>query len=244
MAWRRRDQIPPYEIMGRTPRGEGAAEGEPKGGAAPKASASGRMPAAESMAGLGEWLRTWNEPVVLRTPKGVAALVLAGVLGLLVLAYWVGHSRGDAAAAERIAQELADRAGLSHPRLPPRGGGAASSGEASGDTASPSTGGGEAPATRRAGLNYFVLAHNPPEQAEALVRFLATYGVEAAVIPGHNTGLAKVVALRGFSRDQLVSDGRREYEARLRRIGREWKAANGNKGKDLSDLYLELYKGD
>ncbi len=80
-----------------------------------------------------------------------------------------------------------------------------------------------------------------PEHAQRLIEFLGEHGVEAAAVPGHNAGLAKVVAMRAFTAEQTRSPQREAYEQYLRRLGRAWKARNGNKGDDLRLMYLELY---
>jgi len=227
----RRDHIPPYEIMGR-PSGE-----------SPKAPVP---PIKTSRPAVADWMQSWQEPVILRVPRGLALLILLGVLGLIVLAYAVGHSRGDAAGVARLEQQWKDESAWSRPRLPPRVAGGATSASSSDAPKALGEGVGVAPKDdfRTPGQNYFVLAHYPDQRAQALAAFLETYGVEIALVSGHNTRLAKVVALRGFSREALTSEERRDYESRLRRLGREWKAANDGKGKDLSDLYLERYEGD
>lgn len=102
--------------------------------------------------------------------------------------------------------------------------------------------GGEDP--RQKGLNYFVLIHYPVEargEAEALVGFLRARGVDAAAILRHNGRLFQVVALRGFAPEELHSADRREYERRLRQLGRDWQVERKGAG-NLSDMYPSKFE--
>lgn len=230
---RRRDGLAPYEIMGAAKADEDAAAPDP-------------VPAAMPSSPATAW---WDAgaPVVLRLPRGFAALLAVAVLGLVLLAYWVGHSRGGAATRAEIEQAQADaRIGRGIPDAPlriPVIGGATT--EPDGVT----TGGGTGPAQpaaagrRVSGLNYLVLASYPPAEAERLASFLRERGVEIGVVPSDTARLAQVVALRGFTSEQYRAGEHRDHEERLRRFGREWQAANGGKGDSLGSMFWERYAG-
>jgi len=243
----RRHSTPPYEIMGRRlpePSGEGAAEegavreGEGPGADRP-ATTHGRGGRARVVSGL-------SEPVVLRVPRGLAVLAIVAVLGLIVLGYAVGHRRGygagEAAEAGRAEEELRMVTRLAQRQVD----GALGAGRGDG------TGGGESSETgregrfddpRRRGLRYFVVSHEPADEAARLIAFVERSGVDAAAVPSDNPRFVKVIATQGFTADELRSATGRDYEQALRQIGRAWKDANNGRGKDLSDLYPELYEG-
>jgi|GEM_PF-1956792 len=185
-------------------------------------------------------------PIVLRIPQGYAAIIILGLVGILILAYWVGYRRGDQARRQLI-HEQQEAAILLQERLISSGDTSTSvfesdqTGQQNASAGSPKT-----PQTkdekRVAGQNYFILVHYHEAEAQRLVAFLKAHGVEAAAISSNNGRLFKVAALRGFEADELNSDGRRKYETRLRQLGRAWKKTRAGAG-DLADMYLERYDG-
>jgi len=235
---RRRDSIPPFEIMGpsaREPRslrraGTPGSAGTPAGGAEPQDTGSVDRPEAGG---------PWTGPgsvLVLRVPRGLAVVAVVAVVLLVVGAYWVGVARG--ARAERLAIEARLEAqSQTALRPPPTAAGP--------DRAAP--GPGEPAETagdpRVPGRNYLVLARYPREEARRLAGFLADQGVEAIVVPGHNEGFFHVIATRGFTADQLGGEAYAAYRQRLRQIGRAWKAANDGRGDDLGTMYAQRYDG-
>lgn len=240
-----RDNIPPYEIMRRR-----AGEDAPAPVRAP-------VPGSGAAGGLWQRLRDWwpaaDEPLNLRIPRGVAVAVLIGGLGLLILAYWVGHSRGTAKARAAHEQRVEDHRGIygsrpapSLPYDPDSSKNAGQTGASAVDnggisSAAPPRIGGD---PRKPGDNYVVLLTTTPDEADRLIRFLKPYGVEAIAVSSNNKRFDSVVALRGFPGSEKGSDAWNEYLETLKRIGREWKRFNGNKGSDLSDMYFSLYRGE
>ncbi len=234
MTPRRRDNTPPYEIMGHTP-------------AQPQASGRGPRPGGGSGIGgfgrsvLDAWHAGASEPLTLRVPRGMALFLMAGLIGLLILAYVVGHSRGGSAAEKRVRAELT----LSGPGHTPPLRPGASQGGITGQTGATST---EPLDPRRvdpreSGLNYLVLASCPPSEAGRLQAFLQERQVEVMVGPRNNKGLCQVIALRGFTRQQYRdTDEKTRFMTRMRALGRDWQTANKGKGEDLSSMYYVKYE--
>ncbi len=206
-------------------------------------------------------------PLVLRLAPGYAVLAVAGLLGLIGLSYWVGYTRGDqdrrdkVIAQQRAEQEIRERTALqlgqvgasnaTDARRPSSAGSGITPSAAAATIGSPTSSGAVIPALirpemrdpRQPGLNYFVLIHYPEDEALRLVGFLRAAGVEAIALSSHNTRLCKVVALTGFTREELGGARQQAYEQRLRDLGRQWKKTRAGAG-DLGDMYPELYKGD
>lgn len=98
---------------------------------------------------------------------------------------------------------------------------------------------------REKGQRYYTLATysvNKETYLMPLLEYLWSQGVEAAAINGHNSGFFQVVALQGFTRDEINSKAHKQYEETLRRIGRKWKAEGGG-DDNLQGLYLQEYSG-
>lgn len=234
----------PFDIM-RNNGVRGGASSPPEGAFEPADS----LP--EPRAAWSENLRDlWDAgvPVVLRVPRGVAIMACVSVLGLLVLAYWAGYSQGSSATEERLRSEWAE--GGRPDRIP--GMPSATATLVVPDTANP---GGSEPAAgdqpavrvardpRQVGLNYLILAMYPRMEAERLGAFLDGRGVETIVIPTDNGRSFEVVGLVGFTSEQRRAGEHREYERRMRQLGRDWHAFNNFKGLNLSDMYWRLFTG-
>jgi len=174
----------------------------------------------------------------------MALCLMAGLIGLLILAYAVGHSQGDSAAEKRIRAELTVTGPGYTP--PPRLGAVRGTESGSpqgraGRSTEPLDPGRVDP--RVPGLNYLVLASCPPDEARRLQGFLAERQVEVMVGPRNNKGLCQVIALRGFTRQQYRdTDQKTRFMARMRALGRDWKSANKGKGEDLSSMYYVKYE--
>ena len=236
MNARRRDNTPPFEIMGSHP-------------SSPQASGRGPRPASGFGAGIGgifrtlgdAWHRSASEPLTLLVPRGLALALMGGLLGLLILAYWVGHSRGASAAEKRVTetyQGALDADGRVPPELRPEG--------SIGDSG-PGRGAYSADSTQRdrrvPGSNYLILALSPQNEAKLLQTFLQERGVDVLIGPRNNKGLCQVIALRGFTREQYRdTDEKDRFMAHVRALGREWKSANKGKGEDLSSMYYQKYE--
>jgi len=98
---------------------------------------------------------------------------------------------------------------------------------------------------REKGKRYYTLATysvNKEAYLMPLLEYLWSQGVEAAAINSHNSGFFQVVALQGFTRDEINQKAHKQYEDALRRIGRKWKAEGGG-DDNLQGLYLQEYAG-
>ncbi len=241
MTPRRRDNTPPYEIMGKQP-------------AQPQAPGRGPRPGGGARSGFGGFSRSmmdaWrngaSEPLLLRVPRGMALCLLAGLLGLLILSYWVGYSRGDSAAEKRMTEiyepnlDGADR--VPPTRLRGSEGPTNTDSGASGQISFQRTGAPNAD-PRAVGLNYLVLATCPLEEAQRLQRFMAGRQVDVMIGLGNNKGLHRVIVLKGITPQQYGDkDFRERILAPMRALGRDWKAFNKGKGDDLSSMFYAKYQ--
>lgn len=240
----RRDEIPPYEIM---------RQRAASGGAAPKPREASTLGDGGRRSGSPWWVGA-SSPLVLRLPRGLAALAVLGLLLVVVLAYWVGASRGKSAAEAAYAQQQGQTGGV----IGPRGVGGISVSRAGGPGGS--QGNGEAGAggsggepvqevvttfseQRERGLNYFRLVYTSREEGEAMAEFMARNGIDIQLVLVDNDRSCIAYAVdRGFRSDERDSDARRYYESQLKELGDLWKQrGSGNSG--FSTAYLELYKG-
>jgi hypothetical protein len=171
----------------------------------------------------------------------MALALMLGLLGLLLLAYWVGYSRGGSAAEIRVT-EMYEPAPTEGGRVPPErltvgapvGADTGNSGVSAGSRRRDA---------RLPGSNYLILALYPQDEAQRLRAFLAEGGVEVMISPRNNKGLCQVIALNGFTGKQMRdTDADNRYRTRLQARGREWKAANDGRGDDLSSMYYDKYE--
>jgi hypothetical protein len=236
MNARRRDSTPPYEIMGSRP-------------TTPQASGRGPRPGLRQGTGIGgffqsmadAWRSGASEPLTLRVPRGMAVSLLVGLLGLLVLAYWVGHSRGSSAAEKDVRAQY-EPALTDDGRVPPdRSGqpGASDAGRQAGTTYQPDEADQRVP-----GNNYLILALYPPQEARRLRAFLTERQVEVMVGPRNNKGLCQVIVLdKGFTPEEYGNERIREpFRNKYLALGRQWQAANDGRGDDLSTMYFQKYE--
>lgn len=177
--------VPPYEVMKRL---------QPM---QPGAEVSRRDESHEAR----NWWSQWRDPVMLRVPRIFVVLGMLGLVGLIILTYWVGITRGMSArpAAPVVPVESAPVTTLSRP-------------------------------LRVAGMNYLELVVYPKlpgaaEEAAQLLNFLESRGVAAIVEAGNNGGL-KIVDLRPFTEADLRSQAYQTYVQQLQALGQEWKKAH------------------
>lgn len=236
MVLRHRDSPPPYELMNP---GSLAAGGT--------FHRTGRKTGARPWEGLEGPIRWWTraqQPIVVRVPSGLAVLLGVTFLVLLVLAYWAGQTHGRR-------QNPADRPIVLGGGTPPLAGRVASQRATASvpgpraDRADSARLADDAPADPRAvGLNYFVLAHYPRQEAQRLVEFLDGRGVEAAAFRAHNRRLFQVIALRGFARGEIDGAQRRQFEQTLRQLGHNWKSQRLGPDFSQSGIYLDRYENE
>lgn len=216
--------------------------------------------------------RGGRHPLLLRVPKGYIAVAGAVLVAVIVLAYWSGRSIGYRAGFRAANEQFealrpgvmwdgfaTDGSGVGGSASGGAAGGARGAGEADGVAAGPvarvvrgptsgaraeagARTGGEAD-PRQVGLNYWVLAHYRQAEAQRLLKFLWSQGVDAAAFGRHNDGLFQVQALRGFAAGEL--DGPAEaYRRQLLTLGRVWK--DKHRGSDLArnGIYLDKFEGE
>ncbi len=99
--------------------------------------------------------------------------------------------------------------------------------------------------SREKGTRYYVLATysvNKEEYLTPMLEYLWSQGVEAGAFNAHNSGFFQVIALSGFTREDINKGAHKSFEERLRLIGSQWKKISG--GDDsLKGLYLAEHKG-
>ncbi|XAL99253.1 hypothetical protein OT109_16935 [Phycisphaeraceae bacterium D3-23] len=239
----RRSDIPPYEIMRQRAADKAAAASRP---AAPT------EPAPPVGAGPSPWWVGATVPIVLRVPRGLAALSILGLLLLVILSYWVGSARGRSAAQQQIADANPDASALAGPR----GVGHVSisreqdAGEGPGD-ASAGDGADSEPQVvqttfderRERGLNYFRLVKTSREEGEQIAVFMAQAQIDIQLVLVENDRSCIVYAVeRGFRGDELNSDARRQHESHLRALGNQWKQL-GSGHSNFGTMIPERYSG-
>lgn len=227
----KRDHTPPYEIM----RSRGSAGDEPAPDPdVPRRRSTDPPPTPPSRA---PWWVGSASPLVLRVPRGVAILSVAGLLLVIVVAYAVGTIRGAAGAKPEAATPgMGERTGPNGFYLSPDD-----------DYAGPQV---EVPEDaleverREPGLNYMQLITSTREDCEKLARFFGARGVAIQLVPVHNKGLWVAYAVkRGYRSDEMGSESQMRYEQMLRSLGRQWKQSNSGRGTDLSTMIFNRYDG-
>lgn len=231
----KRDYTPPYEIM----RSRGGASG----GSTPGGVSEDSSSIAPETVGIprpvrrAPWWVGSASPLVLRVPRGVAVLSVAGLLMVIVVAYWVGSIRGAAGVqSDHAEQGLGERSGPNGFFISPDE-----------DYAGPEVAVPEEDLTverREPGLNYMQLITSTREDCERLARFFGARGVAIQLVPVHNKGLWVAYAIkRGYRSDEMGSESQLRYEQMLRSLGRQWKQSNGGRGTDLSTMIFNRYDG-
>lgn len=230
----KRDYTPPYEIM----RSRGGASG----GGTPSVSEAAEPVVSETDSiprppGRAPWWVGSASPLVLRVPRGVAILSVAGLLLVIVVAYWVGSMRGAASVKPEVVEAgLGQRVGPDGFFISPED-----------DYAGPEV---DVPENallverREPGHNYMQLITSTKEDCEKLARFFGARGVAIQLVPVHNKGLWVAFAVkRGYRSDEMGSESQQRYEQMLRSLGRQWKQNNGGRGSDLSTMIFNRYDG-
>ncbi len=217
---------------------------------APPAEAESRRAVAnEPLIGGAPWWVGSSAPIVLRVPRGLMVIICLALVGLIVLAYFVGYAKGNGDLAAKIDQAVADELVLAGRGLPPpeaRGGTDILGRATQAAPGPPATGGGASQSRdpRTAGHNYMVLATLRPDDALPLVRFLRENGVETILVSVkvRDSEQVQVVAVnKGFAGPDLNRQARWDYEARLKALGRAWKRHNSNRGDALGSMYFDKY---
>lgn len=226
----RRDQTPPYEIM----RGRSAGVGTE----APPAADTQAEPARRPVSKVPWWVGS-SAPLVLRIPRGLAVAAVAGLLLLIVVAYWVGSVRGAAAGdrVQEIAQGIGERSG-------PAGWFESDEEEAyKGPEVEP-------PEKtvfderRESGRWYLRLMTSTPEDCRRLADFMHSRGVAIQLVMRDNGRSCVAYAIdRGYRTDEKDQSPAQHYLGWMKQRGREWKLHNGGRGDDLSTMYYAQHRG-
>ncbi|MCA9305934.1 MAG: hypothetical protein KDA16_05350 [Phycisphaerales bacterium] len=196
----------------------------------------------------------------IQLPAGYAFFAIAFLLLALILGYFIGYAkRGREYTREqaRLAAEqtpdntlpirdpLADPTGT-EPRVnPPRQTPSNSNSGASNPPLQPRAiiiERGD-PDPREPGLNYFIAARLPPENAIQAAEYLTSRGVPAARLAPDRDNWCKVIALRGFDASSIRGPEAEKLADQIRAIGRDFKR-NERGGDDFASTYPEKYTGN
>jgi hypothetical protein len=196
-----------------------------------------------------------GHPVVFRLPKGYILILGSLFVGMILLSYWVGDARGYKRGSKAISDDHRFLSQVQPVDIDP---GSSSATRTNGPIiqhrsrlidrplrqAVVTTIRQQPTDPRSPQMHYFVLAHCDETYAKRVVAYLLQEGLESAAVKRHNTAPFQVFVLRGFTRDEITAKTPvyRQYEKRLRELGRLWKAGNKS-AKDWDDMYLSLYKG-
>ncbi len=99
------------------------------------------------------------------------------------------------------------------------------------------------PDPRVPGLNYFVAARLPPENATQAAIYLTSRGIPAARLAPDRDNWCKVVALRGFDASTVRGPDAEQLADQIRAIGRDFKRIERG-GDDFASTYPEKYTGN
>ena len=185
-----------------------------------------------SIDGIGASSPHWLTPGVgVRIPGGF--LVLGGVIlvGSIIAAWWIGYSSGVATTEAMMAANpdvvLLDP--LLRPDPEPI---KTTSGTPQGSVESP-----VGPLISSERPWHFVLAETNQPGADRLAEFCRLKGLEVMVIPRHNTGLARVIAMPGMETSSRQVPEVKAQDQLIAVLGRQWKQNGGR--TDFSDRYMD-----
>jgi len=244
-------RTPLYELM-RQPR-RPRAEIEPELEIAPRGDDRG--------AGWPAWLMPGH---AIRLPVGYVLVASAVVVLAIVLAYVVGHEQAErrvTAAYEALLLEQSRQRsaalGLQDPLdetttglgvetvtgdVPPL----ALPEPSRGPEPMPSRGGPivvtEGGDPRQPGLHYFVIAETREDGAIRLAEFCRDQGLDAYVVPGHNSRLRRVIVLPGFGTRLRTDPEVARLADRIFEAGARWKS-NKRGASNFRDAYMARYNG-
>ena len=272
----------PYEIMRQTAAGADPGEGPP----AKQLRVSRRkLERFASPRSTGDW---WHEPLEalreyrhvlyqagtaplrIETPRLIVGAAAAGVVLVVVCAFWLGRftsgaEAGEVTAAADPARPTArdtllalretvvppapvnPRSDLPASRLERE---ALARGETLVEEAEEAPGGGDRLGLPDAdprvdGLNYLALVTTTPQEARRIQGFFAEYGVATFITKPNNGGLVRVIDVsRGFTRDEYRSGAEADHRSHRLALGRAWKRFNNGIGDDLSSMAYSKYQGD
>ncbi len=234
-----------YELVRVRPRGGPFAEGTPQ--YAPRDDEPEDQP--------GTW---WMGSRIIRLPVGYVFLAIGLGIVLLFGGYFVGYQvRDREIAGEQTRDARADLDGISDPTLSnvPSQPGLLNGLDGNEEDEKPTRQARNPDEPRpnpfliddwiddprTSGMNYFIVATQPPGEADRAATFLAASGLEVVRLPVDNGGLAMVVVLEAFEPGETTSARKRQLEARIKRLGREYQRDHDG-GTDFESAYLRKYR--
>ena len=168
----------------------------------------------------------------IRVPVGFLVLGAIVLVVSIVGSWWIGYGQGVSRTESLMA---ASPTGLPvDPLLQPR---ASKPLPAQTAVASESDQAAPTPGLDIARPWHFVLAETSQEGAGRLAAFCRSQGLEVLVIPRHNTGLARIIALPGLTTSSRQATEVRVQEQKIAALGRQWKKNGGR--TDFSDRYMD-----
>jgi hypothetical protein len=200
---------------------------------------------------------------IFRSGEGQAIGLIAVALAAVVIAYFVGVSRGERVGrAAVVAEQEAELAGGARPaavgsgqaqppsaaqvqpvsesenRLAGGGNGFPPAGLGAPTPLPPLEGDAD---PRLPGLNYFVLATVAETNARTIAEYCRSQGLDAHVVQGNNSRFFEVIVLPGFPATERSGPVVKELEARIRRAGVRYKAES-RQNPDFGDMYHKLHR--
>ena len=228
-----------YELLGKS-KGVGAPTGSPVSKAPPR-------------------------QAIFRSGEGQAIGLIAVALAAVVIAYFVGVSRGERLGRAALLAEREEETALAAGARPAGAGAGAGQaqvpaplqpipesenravggengfapGELGEATPLPPLQGDADP--RQQGLNYFVLATVAETNARTIAQYCRSQGLDAHVVKGNNSRFFEVIVLPGFPASERSGPVVKELEARIRRAGVRYKAES-RQNPDFGDMYHKLHR--
>lgn len=188
-----------------------------------------------------------SPPRRIHLPTGFAVLGLIVVVGVILVAWWMGrtaaHQAQEVDQANRIAMRVSDDPlAVPLPAAPVEPIAVAPPQPPLAEPTIVQTPV-ETPKTRpqgdprQKGLYYVVLAETRRDGGEAMADFCWDHGLEVAVISGHNARNVKVIALPGLVSKDRTTPANRALDQRIRDVGRLWKESGQH--TNFSDNYYQ-----
>lgn len=201
-----------------------------------------------------------------RLPMGFVVLAIAGVIGLILLSWWLGRGAGadearrdfrssgearvlvdplDAVVSEPAVQSPTELPPVVVPTpqteppvtlLQPESAGAVEITLPVPETAETSSTGDD----RVPGLYYFIIETTTAAGAARTVGFCRENGLDARAIPWHNRGLVRVVVFPGLESARLSDPATQALAEQIQQVGLLWKQHDGH--TNFHDKYLSLMK--
>lgn len=203
----------------------------------------------------------------IRVPVGYIFLAVGAIIGVFIIAYFIGFSRGEVREKTRLA---AAEPPLPSPDLDPlnrplanqptdtraapgsqtRAPDGKSTSKTQGSNATGAGGGAKTPERpaqlpgdpRTPGLNYFILADRIHEdEAQKAADFLTSHNLAAAVVHSNNARFRRVIATRGFPGSEVSGADAQKLRQEAARIGQLYKSQQQGQ-VDFAKVYPEKFQ--